>query len=66
MEVMVGIVVRLLVGECTRVVQVELEAEEQQPIVELIVVFGECLFERLLLDPCASICLSLCHTGSRC
>ena len=58
MEAMVGIVVRLLVGECTKVVQVVLVEEELQPVVGLIVVFGECLFERLLLDPCASICLS--------
>ena len=66
MEAMVEIVVRVLVGECMRAVQVVMVAEELQPIVWLIVVFGECLFELLLLDPCVSICLSFCQTGSRC
>ena len=66
MEAMVGMVVRLLVGENTRVVQVVVVGEGLHPVVGLIVVFGECLFELLLLRPSASICLSLGHTGSRC
>ncbi len=66
MEAMAGMVVGLLVGECARVVHVVMVEEGLQPVVGLIAVFGECLFERFLLCPCASICLSLCHTGSRC
>ncbi len=51
-------VVRSLVGDYMRIVLVVMVGEGLQPVVGLIVVFGECLSERLLLDPCASICLS--------
>ena len=65
MEAMVGMVVRLLVGENTRVEQVVMVGEGLQPVVGLIVVFGERLIERFFLRLCASICLRLCRTGSR-
>ncbi len=66
MEATVRTVVRSLAGDCMRVVQVVMVEEELQPVVGLIVEFGECLFELLLLRPSASICLILCHIGSRC
>ncbi len=61
MEAMVGIVVRGLVGECTRVGQVVVVEGGLQPVVGRIVAFGECLFARILLYPFASICLSFCR-----
>ena len=65
MEAIAKTVVRSFAGDCMRVVQVVMVEEALQPVVGMIVVFGECSFELLLLRSSASICLSLCHIGSR-